>query len=64
MAFLFRNTHILTDRSSCFTADALEKACHDIRDERRSTKAYSPQTSGMAELFNGRVTTEVLQVYS
>ncbi|GCD70836.1 hypothetical protein NBRC3280_3471 [Acetobacter pasteurianus NBRC 3280] len=30
--------------------------------DRRRTKAYSPQTNGMVERFNGRVATEVLQV--
>ncbi|ASC06421.1 Protein kinase C [Acetobacter pasteurianus subsp. pasteurianus] len=61
-AFPFRITHILTDRGSCFTADAFEKACHDMGIDRRRTKAYSPQTNGMVERFNGRVATEVLQV--
>jgi len=61
-AFPFRITHILTDRGSCFTADAFEKACHDMGIDRRRTKAYSPQTNGMVERFNGRVATEVLPV--
>ncbi|WP_193563073.1 DDE-type integrase/transposase/recombinase, partial [Acetobacter tropicalis] len=60
--FPFRITHILTDRGSCFTADAFEKACHDMGIDRRRTKAYSPQTNGMVERFNGRVATEVLPV--
>nr|WP_249197998.1 integrase core domain-containing protein [Gluconobacter wancherniae] len=30
--------------------------------DRRATKAYSSQTNGMQERFNGRVATEVLQV--
>nr|WP_237915047.1 DDE-type integrase/transposase/recombinase [Acetobacter senegalensis] len=61
-AFPFRITHILTDRGSCFTADAFEKACQDMGIDRRRTKAYSPQTNGMVERFNGRVTTEMLPV--
>jgi len=61
-AFPFRITHILTDRGSCFTADAFEKACRDMTIDRRRTKAYSPQTNSMEERFNGRVATEVLQV--
>ncbi|KFL91423.1 Mobile element protein [Acetobacter malorum] len=61
-AFPFRITHILTDRGSCLTADAFEKACRDMGIDRRRTKAYSPQTNGMVERFNGRVATEVLQV--
>ena len=61
-AFPFRITHILTDRGSCFTANAFEKACRDMTIDRRRTKAYSPQTNGMVERFNGRVATEVLQV--
>ncbi|BCI69005.1 hypothetical protein AAJCM20276_36290 (plasmid) [Acetobacter aceti] len=62
VAFPFRITHILTDRGSCFTADAFEKACFDMSIDRHRTKAYSPQTNGMVERFNGRVATEVLQV--
>lgn len=61
-AFPFRITHILTDRGSCFTADAFEKTCRDMGIDRRRTKAYSPQTNGMVERFNGRVATEVLQI--
>ncbi|GAC89146.1 transposase [Gluconobacter thailandicus NBRC 3257] len=61
-AFPFRITHILTDRGSCFTADAFEKACCDMTIDRRRTKAYSSQTNGMVERFNGRVATEALQV--
>lgn len=59
-AFPFRITHILTDRGSCFTADAFEKACQGV--DRRRTRAYSPQTNGMVERFNGRVATEVLPI--
>lgn len=58
-AFPFKITHILTDRDSCFTADAFEKACQNKGVDRRRTRAYSPQTNGMVEQFNGRVATEV-----
>ncbi|MCG4255125.1 IS481 family transposase [Acetobacter senegalensis] len=61
-AFPFRVTHILTDRGSCFTADAFEKACQAQAIDRRRTRAYSPQTNGMVERFNGRVATEVLPI--
>jgi len=60
--FPFRITHIVTDRGSCFTADAFEKACCDMTIDRRRMKAYSPQTNGMVEHFNGRVAAAVLQV--
>jgi len=61
-AFPFRVTHVLTDRGSCFTAEAFEKACLDQGIDRRRTRAYSPQTNGMVERFNGRVATEVLPI--
>ncbi len=61
-AFPFRVTHVLTDRGSCFTADAFEKACQDDGLNRRRTRAYSPQTNGMVERFNGRIATEVLPI--
>lgn len=59
-AFPFKITHILTDRGSRFTADAFEKACQDQGVDRRRTRAYSSQTNGMVERFNGRVATEIL----
>jgi transposase InsO family protein len=61
-AFPFRVTHVLTDRGSCFTADAFEKACQDDGVDRRRTRAYSPQTNGMVERFNGRIAAEVLPI--
>ncbi|GBR59505.1 transposase [Gluconobacter thailandicus F149-1 = NBRC 100600] len=61
-AFPFKITHILTDRGSCFTADAFEKLCKDQGVDRRRTRAYSPQTNGMVERFDGRVATEVLPI--
>lgn len=61
-AFPFRITHILTDRGSCFTADQFERACRNLGTDHRRTKAYSPQTNGMVERFNGRVASEVLPI--
>ena len=62
LAFPFRISHILTDRGSCFTADAFEKACAEIKVPHRKTKPYTPQTNGMVERFNGRVASEVLGI--
>ena len=61
-AFPFRITHVLTDRGSCFTADAFEAACqrHDV--QHRKTRPYTPKTNGMVERFNGRVQREVLGI--
>jgi transposase InsO family protein len=61
-AFRFRVTHVLTDRGSCFTADAFERACRALGVEHRKTKPYTPRTNGMAERFNGRVRREVLGI--
>jgi len=60
-AFPFRITHILTDRGSCFSADAFESACSSVKSH-RTTKAYTPQTNGMVERFNGRIASEVLGI--
>ena len=61
-AFPFRVTHVLTDRGSCFTADAFEQACaaHDVT--HRKTRPYTPRTNGMVERFNGRIQREVLGI--
>jgi transposase InsO family protein len=61
-AFPFRVTHVLTDRGSCFTADAFEQACaaHDVA--HRKTRPYTPRTNGMVERFNGRIQREVLGI--
>ena len=61
-AFPFHITHILTDRGSCFTADAFEEACAELTVPHRQTKAYTPQTNGMVERFNGRIASEVLGI--
>src|SRR3954464_15239558 len=61
-AFPFRVTRILTDRSSCFTAEGFEKRCLELGIEHRKTKPYTPRTDGMVERFNGRVQREVLGI--
>jgi transposase InsO family protein len=61
-AFPFRVTHVLTDRGSCFTADAFEHACKRHGVQHRMTKPYTPRTNGMVERFNGRVQREVLGI--
>src|SRR3954453_21809385 len=53
-AFPFRVTHVLTDRGSCFTADAFEAACERHGVQHRKTRPYTPKTNGMVERFNGR----------
>ena len=58
--FPFTITHVLTDRGSCFTADAFEAACRALVIEHRKTKPYTPKTNGMVERFNGRIGREVL----
>ena len=59
-AFPFQVTHVLTDRGSCFTADAFEAACERHCVQHRKTRPYTPKTNGMVERFNGRVQREVL----
>src|SRR5829696_3557336 len=46
-AFPFKVTHVLTDRGSCFTADAFENACRQLKVQHRRTKPYTPQTNGL-----------------
>ena len=60
-AFPFRLTHVLTDNGSCFTP-AFAKACAALGAKYRHTKPYTPQTNGMVERFNGRVSSEVLGI--
>jgi transposase len=48
-AFPFKITHVLTDRGSCFTADAFEDACHQLKLEHRKTKPYTPQTTDVID---------------
>ena len=61
-AFPFHISHVLTDRGACFTADAFEEACAKLKVVCRTTKPYTPQTNGMVERFNGRVTSDVLGI--
>jgi transposase InsO family protein len=60
-AFPFRLTHVLTDNGSCFTP-AFAKVCAELGAQYRHTKPYTPQTNGMVERFNGRVSSEVLGI--
>jgi transposase InsO family protein len=60
-AFPFRLTHVLTDNGSCFTP-AFARACAELGAKYRHTKPYTPQTNGMVEPFNGRVSSEVLGI--
>jgi transposase InsO family protein len=61
-ALPLRITHVLTDRGSCFTADAFEQACEQHGVVHRKTRPYTPKTNSMVERFNGRVQREVLGV--
>src|SRR5919206_20187 len=61
-AFPFRVTRVLTDRGSCFTAEAFEQACRELGVEHRTTRPYTPRTNGMVERFNGRVQRDVLGI--
>jgi transposase InsO family protein len=60
-AFPFRLTHVLTDNGSCFTP-AFARVCANLGAKYRHTRPYSPQTNGMVERFNGRVSSEVLGI--
>jgi Integrase core domain len=60
-AFPFRLTPVLTDNGSCFTP-AFAQACAKLGAKYRHTKPYTPQTNGMVERFNGRVSSEVLGI--
>ena len=52
-AFPFPVTHVLTNRGSCFVADAFEAACRTLKVEHRTTRPYTPRTNGMVEPFTG-----------
>jgi hypothetical protein len=52
---------VLTDNGSCFTP-AFAQACAELGAKYRHTKPYTPQTNGMVERFNRRVSSEVLGI--
>ena len=52
---------MLTDNGSCFTP-AFAKACTDLGAQYRHTRPRTPQTNGMVERFNGRISSEVLGI--
>ena len=60
-AFPFRLSHVLTDNGSCFTP-AFAKACTVLGAQYRHTRPRTPQTNGMVERFNSRVSSEVLGI--
>src|SRR4051812_12292087 len=60
-AFPFRLTHVLTDNGSCFTP-AFAQACAALGAKYRPTKPYTPQTNGLVERFNGRISSEGLGI--
>ena len=61
-AFPFPLTPVRTDNGSCFTP-AFAQACAKLGAKYRHTKPYTPQTKGMVERFNGRVSSEVLWAF-
>ena len=60
-AFPFQLTHVLTDNGSCFTP-AFAKVCAELGMQYRHTRPRTPQTNGMVERFNGRISSEVLGI--
>ena len=52
---------MLTDNGSCFTP-AFAKTCAELGAQYRHTKPRTPQTNGMVERFNGRISSEVLAI--
>ena len=52
---------MLTDNGSCFTP-AFAKTCAELGAQYRHTKPRTPQTNGMVERFNGRSSSEVLDI--
>ena len=48
-ALPFEVTHVLTDRGSCFVADAFETACRRLKVEHRTTRPYTPKTTDEVE---------------
>jgi transposase InsO family protein len=60
-AFPVRLTHVLTDNGSCFTP-AFARACAALGAKYRHTKPYTPQTNGMVERFDRRISSQVLGI--
>ena len=60
-AFPFRLTHVLTDNGSCFTP-AFARVCAELGAQYRHTRPRTPQTNGLVERFNGRISSEVLAI--
>ena len=60
-AFPFQLTHVLTDNGSCFMP-AFAKVCAELGAHYRHTRPRTPQTNGMVERFNGRISSEVLGI--
>ncbi len=60
-AFPFRLTHVLTDNDSSFTP-AFAKACVELGAQYRHTRPRTPQMNGLVERFNGRISSEVLEI--
>ena len=60
-ALQFPLTHVLTDNGSCFTP-AFAKVSVSLGAAYRHIKLRAPQTNGMVERFNGRVSSEVFRI--
>ena len=60
-AFPFRLTHGLTEHGAGFTP-GFAQACAELGAQYRHTRPRTPQTNGMVERFNGRITSEVLGI--
>ena len=60
-AFPFRLTYVLTDNGICFTP-AFAKACAKLGAQYRHIRPRTPQTNGMVERFNCRISSEVLGI--
>jgi transposase len=61
-AFPFKVTHVLTDRSSCFTADGFEDVCRQLKVQHRRTKPSTPRMNGLVGRFSQWVQHEVLGI--
>src|SRR3954467_15264122 len=52
---------VLTDNGSCFT-QVFANVCAELGAEYRPIKPRTPQTNGMVERFDGRISAEVLAI--